>query len=182
MIARLLFRTLLSLGLLLGIASYGHHLAGGDPGALWGRVADGALGRTADSFAAMRGTVSAPATALSGAVGGERRESVWTWQDANGVTHYATGRPADVEAAMVTVDPDRNVLAPVAAPPPRRRSDRERGADETPADGRLTAGGDASAAAMPGLAGAALRAHGDAPAADPARTEALLRLLQPGAR
>lgn len=204
MIARLLLKVGLSLGILLGIASYAHYLMGGDPGALWRRVAGGAIDGAADSFGELRGRVRAPVAALAG--GGAdtpRRDSLWTWRDANGVTHYASERPAGVDAARITVDPDVNVLAPTRAPePPGARSAGgapSRGDPGSPAGVGAPLGAAAAAAgggavrgtsrrdsaddeALPGIAGAVLRARGDAPAPDPAQAEALLRLLQPGAR
>ena len=203
MIARLLLKVGLSLGILLGIASYAHYLMGGDPGSLWRRVAGGAIDGAADSLGELRGKVRAPVAALAGGgADASRRDELWTWRDANGVTHFASERPAGVDATRITVDPDVNVLAPTRAPEsPAARSaggGTSGGAAGTAVTGGLPFGaasgaaadgssqrerGDAGAGeALPGIAGAVLRARGDAPAPDPAQAEALLRLLQPGAR
>ena len=207
MIVRLLFKACLSLGLLLGVVSYGHYLSGGDPGAVWSRVAGGALDGVTDSWSGLRDKARATAAAVPSALpggdagGNARRDSVWTWRDADGVLHYASAPPADADATRLTVDPDVNVLAPVApptvpdAPVRHARTGASGGARSASAStGSLATGvtrGGARGAreavpvgddALPGIAGAILNARGDAPAPDPARAEALLRLLQPTSR
>ena len=207
MIVRLLFKACLSLGLLLGVVSYGHYLAGGDPGAVWGRVAGGALDGVTDSLSELRGKARAAAAAVPSAVpggdagGDSRRDSVWTWRDADGVLHYASAPPAGTDATRLTVDPDVNVLAPVTLPAVSDAPVRNGGA-EVPGGARSASASTGSSAAgvtragargarevesagddaLPGIAGAILNARGDAPAPDPARAEALLRLLQPTSR
>ena len=194
LIVRLLVRAVLSVGVLLGVASYGHHLSGGDPGALWKKVAGNALGGAARTLGGMRDAVGVPVGSAAAAFGGGndgagRRsdDAVWTWRDENGVTHYATTRPTDTEARLVTVDPDTNVLAPFTATPSRttpgglddRSRGRAGGEAGGPRDGAAGAGGGGS---MPGIAGAALRVRGDAPAPDAATAERLLRTLRQPSR
>jgi len=196
MIGKLLLKVGLSLGLLLGIASYGHHLAGGDPGALWNRVAGGAVSGVADSFGELRGAIGTPTVAAFG--GGTRSDSVFTWRDADGVVHFTSEPPPlGIDAEVVTVNPDTNVLAPVAAPETTRgRPGRGETTTSDGGAGGATSGGPGSAGTsasasrrgregtyeasepLPGIAGVVLRARGDAPAPDPARAEALLRSLQ----
>ena len=196
LIVRLLFRVTFALALLLGVASYVHYLSGGDPGALWGKVAGGAGERLGGAFAGLRERVAAPAATLAGTAAsgsGGRRDSVWTWRDADGVTHYATARPAGADATLVTVDPDTNLLAP---PPARPVPSGSRAVPDAPASGGRGGGtraaddgrsgrdgaGDGAEKPLPGIAGAALRARGDAPSPDPATAEALLRLLRTPSR
>ena len=142
LIVRLLSRALLSLGVLLGVASYGHHLSGGDPGALWASVGGGALDRAGDALGRLRDGIAAPSPATGG--GADGAAGAWRGRDADGVVHYAGTPPADATARRIRLDPERNV---VAAPPP---------APPAPDGG-------AGAGPLPGIAGAAAGAGLAAP-------------------
>ena len=191
MIARLLFKALLSLAMLLGIASYGMYLSGGDPKALWQRVATGALDDVGASIGRVGERVSAPAEALTGGDGSAGQ--VWTWRDADGLAHYASTPPDGVEATPVGLAPDVNVLAPVRTRAPMASSGGAYGGDDealrrasglpsAEARVRESRGENVPEEPLPGIGGAMSRARGDAPPPDSARAEALLRLLQMPAR
>lgn len=193
LIAGLLLKAVLSLAVLLGIASYGHYLSGGDPGALWRRVAGHAFDGAAGSIEELRERIGSPVATLADAAGtaGSRETgltSVWTWQDENGITHYANLPPTDIDAVVIDVDPDTNVLAPVAVPAAgRSKADAVRG--ETRAKhGRMRADaggadpGSATGEPLPGIGGALSRARGESAGADPEKAAALLRMLQGATR
>ena len=182
LVAGLLLKSGLSLGLLLGIAAYALYLAGGDPGALWKRLAGNAVDSVTGSLAGLGDRVD-----LSGTNGGARAlDRVWTWRDASGQTHYATTAPAGVAASRIELDPNVNVLAPVTAP--TRTVPRAGGAaagDATVATGAAVAAAGAAeerAVPLPGIGGALTRARGETPAVDPERAAALLRMLQTPSR
>ncbi len=179
LIAKLMFRACVPLILLAGVLTYGFYLRGGDPGALWKGIAGKASDQAASLFSNMGDDASRAAGALTrgaaAATGTETENgltTVYTWKDASGVTHYSSAEPAGVSATSVSVDPDANVLAPVAAPP--RTSGLDSGAEPTgEPDGQL-----------PGVAGQVLSTRsdrqggGDGAAGatlDPAQ---LLRMLQ----
>lgn len=189
MIARLLLKALLSLVVLLGMASYGMYLSGGDPQALWQRLAAGALDSVGESADRVGERMSAPARALTGR--DEPAGQVWTWRDADGLAHYANAPPDGVEATPIRLAPDVNVLAPLpkkgptglSVSPPGAGDEVLRRASGLPSvEGRVRPGAEASGEPLPGIGGAISRARGDAPPPDPARAEALLRLLQTPAR
>lgn len=115
-VGKLLLKATVPLLLVLGVLSYGHYLRGGDPGALWKGVADsgasrfvGALNGTLDG--AKRGAGAAVSSMRSDSAEGEAGEKseVFTWQDADGVTHFSQTAPVGVSARAVTVDPNVNV-------------------------------------------------------------------------
>ena len=197
LIARLLFKAVLSLAMLLGVASYGLYLTGGDPKAVWRRVASGTIGSVGESVGGIGERVS---RALDTSRGHESPVGqVWTWRDGNGLVHYASTPPAGVAATALSVDPDVNVLAPVRTRAPHGPYEVSGGdqalmhASGQPRTG-ATLGGSAGPQGggrgpagrgeggldepLPGIAGAIARARGDAPAPDPAKAEALLRMLQ----
>ena len=162
LIVRLSFKAVLSLAMLLGIASYGLYLSGGDPKSLWQRIASGTIDSVGESIGALGDrvptSVAMPA-AMSGS-GGAAAGQVWTWRDENGLAHYASAPPAGVTATPLGIDPNVNVLAPVSA----------------------RAGREALGEPLPGIGGASARARGEAAPPDAARAEALLRMLQTPSR
>ena len=123
LLGKLLFRTMASLVLVLGVLSYGHYLRGGDPGSLWKNVAgdgaqrivgvlngslDGLKRGAGDTFAAMRSGAGSEETA--------GKAVIFTWQDVDGVTHFSQTAPTGVVSRTVTIDPNVNVLVPVQQP------------------------------------------------------------------
>ena len=187
LVVRLLFKAVLSIATLLGVASYAHHLSGGDPGALWQRVAGGALDDLAASVDGLRDTAAAPLATLSGAGEGVpvRARSVWTWRDADGVVHYTGAPPTGIEASVLQIDPDVNVLAPLVPPlvPPVGEPSETRGT--TPGAIVRSAGAPpatafaAEADPLPGIGGALPGGREEGAGVDPGRAEALLRRLRP---
>ncbi len=185
LVARILFKACVPLVAIAGVLTYGVYLRGGDPAALWGSVAERGLAQFDKVFAGVQGDASRAADAIGRSAASMARTpdpagrtTVFTWQDADGLTHYSTERPEGVMAGTVSVDPNVNVLAPVRAPEPEpsaavAASDMAEGAISEP-DGRL-----------PGVAGQVLatrepaqasRDNADQGAAlDPAQ---LLRMLQ----
>lgn len=164
LITGLLLKAVLSLGVLIAVASYAQHLAGGDPGALWRGVADRTVGALARSAEDVGDRVGGSLEAIGGVTGGGG-ESVrlWTWRDANGVAHYASVPPPGVDARPLSIDPDVNVIAASRPSPP------------PPAESGTGASNDATA--LPSMAGALARARGGAPAPDADEAERVLRAL-----
>lgn len=122
-LGKLLFRTTVSLVLVLGVLSYGHYLRGGDPGSLWKNIAGngaqrfvGVLNGSLDGL--KRGADASVAALRSGVRSSEAagKAVIFTWQDADGITHFSQTAPSGVTSRTVTIDPNVNVLAPVRAP------------------------------------------------------------------
>lgn len=198
MVFTMMFKIGIGLGLMLGIASYAQYLSGGDPGSVWRRVGGGVATSVGNSVGGLRdrledavdgaGSMSAgwmgqgqDDVSTSSQDGGDGMTQVWTWQDASGGTHYSNAPPAGQASTRLAVDPNVNVLAPVVD-----QSLRTAGAgDRMPIGGRSADAPSSGALSrgvpdlqQPGIAGALQRARGDGPAPDPARAEALLKLLQ----
>jgi len=125
LVARILFKASVPLLAIAGVLTYGVYLRGGDPAALWGSVAERGLAQFDKLFAGVQDDASRAADAIGRSAAGlssspdsAGRTTVFTWQDADGLTHYSTERPDGVMAGTVSVDPNVNVLAPVRAPEP----------------------------------------------------------------
>lgn len=178
LVLKLLLKCMIPLALLVGTLSYGVYLRGGDPfsivrsvgggliGNLGGQVA--ALGDSASDGVARAGAVLGGDDSASGATPSDR---VFTWKDADGVTHFATEAPVDGRAQAIYVDPDVNVLTPVRAP---ASPSTARLPDAAAA--RPRASGD-EPAALPGIAG---HLDTDASAVSPEQAARLLKMLQGG--
>ncbi|MGQ7847871.1 DUF4124 domain-containing protein [Granulosicoccus sp. 3-233] len=185
LVAKILLKACVPLLAIAGVLSYGVYLRGGDPAALWQSVAARSLDQFDKLFAGVRDDASRAAGAIGRSAAGvataseaEGRTTVFTWKDADGVTHYSTVRPQGVAAGTVSVDPNVNVLAPVrpAVPEPAIESASSTSREAVTED---------SAATLPGVAGQVLatrepaqssRDNADQPSGlDPAQ---LLRMLQ----
>ena len=122
MLGKLLFKTIASLALVLGVLGYGYYLRGGDPAALWKNIAgEGAsriVGVLNGPLDGLKRGAGASVAALRSGVGGAGdddaagKAEIFTWQDADGVTHFSQTAPTGVTSQTVTVDPNVNVLAP----------------------------------------------------------------------
>lgn len=134
MVGKLLFKAALPLVAVAGVLTYGVYMRGGDPGALWKGALAGTVSQASTLVSGLKndatraaGALSMPGDVSSGAQsssGGELT-TVFTWQDAQGVTHYSSTEPVHLQASTVTVDPDVNVLAPVRAPQQARQSESD---------------------------------------------------------
>lgn len=123
LVARLLLKACVPLLAVAGVLSYGVYLRGGDPGALWKSMAERSLGQFDKLFAGVQndtsravGAISRSAAGMAGDEEAAGLTEVFTWKDADGVTHYSTARPNGVSAGTISVDPNVNVLTPVRAP------------------------------------------------------------------
>jgi hypothetical protein len=122
LVAKLLLKAMVPLILVAGVFSYGVYMRGGDPSVMWKSVAVSGVDRVAGIFSGVQDDASRAVDALSSnasadaTAGKLERSEVYTWQDADGVTHYSTSVPSSVTAQTVIVDPNVNVLAPVKAP------------------------------------------------------------------
>lgn len=125
MVGKLLFKATLPLVILAGIGTYGVYMTGGDPGALWGGVADRVGMQARALVAGARDDATRAAGALSGSMpksvksegaAHEGKSRVYKWVDADGLTHFSTHAPKGVESSTMMIDPNVNVLAPVKAP------------------------------------------------------------------
>ena len=122
LVAKLMFKAMLPLIAVAGVFSYGIYMRGGDPSLIWKKLGSGSVERAAAMFSGVQNDASRAVGALSSAAAGEseagKREhtEVFTWQDADGVTHYSTSAPASITARTLSVDPNVNVVAPVQAP------------------------------------------------------------------
>jgi len=127
LVVKKLFRAILSCVALAGMMSYGIHLRGGDPSGLWASVADQGGVQLRSLVAGVRNDAAAAVDTLTRRIdaGGmadeagkhaDRSTRVFSWRDAEGVTHFSSEQPAGIDAESMSVDPDVNILAPVRAP------------------------------------------------------------------
>lgn len=143
LIFKLLFKACLPLAMLVGVMSYGLYLSGGDPGAVFSRVAGGAIdtlrasvrqvaGSASDSLNSVAGGLSqalgddGPGPAGTGATrpgvpasNAPGSQAFFTWTDASGIKHYSSVDPLRDDSRLIEVDPDTNLIAavPVSSTP-----------------------------------------------------------------
>ncbi|MFK8080258.1 MAG: DUF4124 domain-containing protein [Granulosicoccus sp.] len=122
LVGKLLIKAFVMVLIMAGIMTYGIYLRGGDAGGVWKKLASGAidnignsLSRTKNDAVGLAGNLTGGADASDGLLTGAQKTEVYTWKDAEGVTHFGTAAPLDVTARSLTVDPNVNILAPVAA-------------------------------------------------------------------
>ena len=182
-VGKLVFKVTISLALVFGVLSYGHYLRGGDPGALWKNIAGNGASRFVGvlngSLAGAKREAGAAVAALrpeAESAETARKTEVFTWQDADGVTHFSQVAPPGVASRTVTVNPNVNVLAPVRPTSTGRtetQSDTEStGASELASDDLQAIGG------MPGIAGQLPSLGGANPETKTAAQEQLIKMLQ----
>ncbi len=122
LVVKLLFKACVPLIAVTGVMTYGVYLRGGDPAAMWKHVASGAFGQVGATLSKAKNDAVGVAGDLASNTGLSSNSSrsgttqVFTWKDAQGVTHFGTSAPDDAIASTVTVDPNVNVVVPVAAP------------------------------------------------------------------
>lgn len=181
MIFKLSLKALLPLVAVAGMASYAQYMAGGDPLALWSRVGGGMLERLAGGVGDVGDGVRAQAARLDalgeGDDGAIAPTRLWSWRGADGVAHFGDRPPAGVEARLVTVDPNVNVVAPPPARTPPSRAAADEGAGDARRSGTSAGDADTTGAPLPGIAGALGARRGDAASGDAAAAAALRRLL-----
>ncbi len=189
LVAKLLLKATVPLIAIAGLFTYGVYTRGGDPAALWTNIASRGVSQFTALISGVQNDSRQVVNALSDTVGqpivgdSASHTSVFTWQDADGVTHYSTSAPEGIEAQALSINPDVNVLAPVPAPSvaPKSASGqiRQGSAQQTRESSAQVAqelGG-----TLPGVAGQVLsnssdvRAESSGSAMDP---QQLLKMLQ----
>lgn len=212
LVSKLLFKASIPLILMAGFLSYGVYMRGGDTGEIWTGAAQHGLERITGLFATVRGDAIQAVTSVSRTASsiGEREDPAtgaltrfYTWRDSAGVTHYSSSIPEGGEAAIVSINPDVNIVAPVtfpasAIPPgqlpgmlspaspggaisePRNRAETNR-SHRTASESNQAAArqevADQLGGSLPGMAGQvlSLQPEGDMPALDASQ---LIRMLQ----
>lgn len=124
LVARLLLKATVPFIAIAGVLTYGVYMRGGDPAAMWTSIAGKSGSQITALISGVKNDATQAASTLTQQVGsgteGENavtaRTEVYTWKDAQGVTHYSTSAPTDADARTVSVNPNVNVLAPVRAP------------------------------------------------------------------
>lgn len=183
-VSKLVFKVTLSLALVLGVLSYGHYLRGGDPGALWKNIAGngvsrivGVLNGSLDGAKREAGAAVAALRSDAGSADAETagKTEVFTWKDADGVTHFGQMAPPGVASRTVTVDPNVNVLAPVR-PSSTGRTENQ-GATESTGTSELASDDLQAIGGMPGIAGQ-LPSLGGANPQNKVAQEQLIKMLQ----
>lgn len=139
-ITKLLFKASLPLIMVAGALSYGLYIRGGDPSALLGSIGAGignqistsvaSAGQNAQSMLSRAGENARTAIAQTGKTDttqqpGSDQVQIYTWKDADGVTHYSSEATQDSSSLQtITVNPNVNVLAPVRAPGASKPADK----------------------------------------------------------
>lgn len=133
MIGKLLLKATVPLIIVAGLFSYGLYSKGGDPMAMWKGFGAGVMEQFASLFSNVKDDASNAAQAVAKVATGEsdlgksassKRTKVFTWKDANGVTHYSTVAPVDADAETISVNPNTNVMAPIDIPKPVKVSSK----------------------------------------------------------
>jgi len=140
LIGKLFIKAFVLLLVMAGIMTYGVYLKGGDAGGMWKKLASGALGsagetlsRTKDDAVGFAGNLTAGGRGGDDVLSASGKTEVFTWKDADGVTHFGTSAPNGVSAKTLSVDPNANVLAPVVAPRSFQDKSDQRRKDSDPA-------------------------------------------------
>ena len=139
-LAKLLFKASIPLILIAGLLTYGLHLQGGDPAALWKSAGSGFMAQAGKLIAGVKKDASQAADKMGNAASGGLQgldsstggmTQVFTWKDSEGITHYSTEAPEGVQTRKMSVNPDQNVLAPIkiAKPVLAKRNESEGTAD-----------------------------------------------------
>ena len=147
MVGKLLLKATIPFVIIAGVISYGMYSKGGDPMAMWKGFGSGISEQLAGMFSNAKDDASNVAGAVAdvanggtmGSVaaklGASKRTQVFSWKDANGVTNYGTVAPAGANSTELSINPNRNVMAPVEAPKSVRvRSSGSNGRMEDTAD------------------------------------------------
>lgn len=121
LVLKVLFKASIPLMMVVGVTSYSMYLRGGDPMALVGKVGGGAgqqLSALVDSVkSSTKSTLSAAqatVTAEESSSGGP--DTLYRWTDADGSPYYSNIKPPGVEATVVKVDPNQNVMQATPKP------------------------------------------------------------------
>ena len=212
LIGKLLLKATVPLLIVAGLFTYGLYSRGGDPMAMWKGFGSGVMDQMASLFSNVKDDASnaadmvadvvnvSPGGSDSAQTGGSKRTQVFTWKDANGVTHYSTIAPTDADSTKISVNPNTNVMAPIkiskpvkvsrseervegdkgqnALSPSASRSERNKNKDERQeySDPAVKEVADQLGGELPGVVGQILSSQGDSPGGlNPAQ---LLKMLQ----
>ena len=205
LIGKLLFKATIPLGIVAGLFSYGLYARGGDPVAMWKGFGAGAMDQMASLISNVKDDASNAAANVANVGAGDlsfgksdssKRTQVFTWKDADGVTHYSTIAPTDTDSRQISVNPMTNVMAPIKVSKPVevssmngrentegsqqgdsvRNSRKEQSKRDGHSDPAVQSVADQLDGQLPGVVGQILSSQGDsAGKLDPAQ---LLKMLQ----
>ncbi len=113
-VLKLLFKMAIPLILLLGLLSYGLYMRGGDPAALFGKLA-GNMAQSAKSSLAGAGSALKKTASLPSGSGGSKTQ-VYKWVDSHGVTQFSSAPPQQGAATLLTIDNNVNTFAAQQTP------------------------------------------------------------------
>ncbi len=113
LVLKLLFKAAVPLVAVVGIMSYMLYLQGGDPGAVFSKIASGISGKASDSVKNAGQSFDSLTSSASSSSSTSSVSEVHTWVDEYGVTHYSTSAPRDRQSETVRVNPNANVVVSV---------------------------------------------------------------------
>lgn len=143
-VLKILFKACLPLVAVVGIMSYMMYLNGGDPKALIAKVFSGAAGQARSSMQqAGQSARSLTPSSLTPSSEGSSISTVHKWVDSDGVTHFSSSAPANVQSQTMRVNANANVVASTPKPKPK--------ADPSAASNGPSAGG--AGQVIPGTGG-----------------------------
>lgn len=122
LIFKLMFRAMLPLVAMVGIASFGLHSTGGDPLAILKRVGGGFGDQVANLLGGARDSAQTTLSAAKSGLGKSgvapaKSQKLYRWTDSSGVTHFSSEPPAGAQnVSTVTVDPNQNLMSATRAP------------------------------------------------------------------
>lgn len=118
MVLKILFKACLPLVAVVGIMSYMMYLNGGDPKAVIAKVFSGAAGQARSSMqqAGQSAKSLVPSSNSSSSSESSSVSTVHRWVDSNGVTHFSSTAPTDVQSQTMRVNANANVVASTPKP------------------------------------------------------------------
>lgn len=111
LVFKILFKALVPIVCLVGIMSYGLYMQGGDPAALFGKIAGGA-------FNNMKSSVKDAGQSVQNAgkvATGNNKTTVYKWVDENGVTQFGSAPPEHGSSETLTLKDNYKGVAPATA-------------------------------------------------------------------
>lgn len=156
MVFKLLFKATIPLVMVAGVVSYGMYSSGGDPAALFKKLAGNSMQSVKSSIHGAGDSLeSMSPVALPGS-----KTTVYKWVDENGNTQFGSAAPDGINATAKTYNNNANLMA---ATPVRQRPDPNAPVPGMGPDGQP----------LPGMAGANLPV-----AIDPAVLSEYLQTMQ----